>query len=305
VQAKAHDFAAALETAEEIEDAYRRAETLTEIAIMQVQAGEREAARDMFATAFSTIYAIVPGPGDREEDARGVALRDIVAAQVRVGEFVAALENAWAIDVEGFRWMALEAVAGAHARAGNFAAALEIAQSIKSARGRAGALNTIALEQERSGEQNAARATFATSLAAACEVKEERSRSRILETIAHRQIYERKLIAARESAQMVEDGQERARLLSALAQEQAKAGMGAEAVRTAEAFLLDRSEHLFPVAAALADVRDKEYFKHLLIPCAYGLDLAYNMCGLLARVYPEQAIAISQIVAGEGKSQET
>jgi hypothetical protein len=32
-----------------------------------------------------------------------------------------------------------------------------------------------------------------------------------------------------------------------------------------------------------------EFFKRLLIPCAYYLDAAYQMCGHLAKLYPVQA----------------
>jgi hypothetical protein len=36
--------------------------------------------------------------------------------------------------------------------------------------------------------------------------------------------------------------------------------------------------------------------KQLLIPCAYYLDAAYKMRGLLARLYPEEASAVAVVM---------
>jgi hypothetical protein len=46
-----------------------------------------------------------------------------------------------------------------------------------------------------------------------------------------------------------------------------------------------------------AETGDKVNFKRLLIPCAYYLDTAYQMCGYLARLYPEQASAVAQVLS--------
>jgi hypothetical protein len=48
---------------------------------------------------------------------------------------------------------------------------------------------------------------------------------------------------------------------------------------------------IFPKSPLASSTGDKEHFKRLLIPCAYYPDAAYKMCGLLARLYPEQATA--------------
>jgi hypothetical protein len=66
---------------------------------------------------------------------------------------------------------------------------------------------------------------------------------------------------------------------------------------------MSESETKNEIAAALATVKDKEHFKQLLLPCAYYLDAAYRMCGLLARLYPEQAAAVAEVVKGEVKSE--
>jgi hypothetical protein len=56
-------------------------------------------------------------------------------------------------------------------------------------------------------------------------------------------------------------------------------------------------------ASPLVEAGDKENFKRLLVPSAYSLDAAYRMCGLLARLYPEQAAAVAGAVRkGESAS---
>jgi hypothetical protein len=68
---------------------------------------------------------------------------------------------------------------------------------------------------------------------------------------------------------------------------------------TAQTILTNRSEHLPAIASAFADTGNKEGFKRLLIPCAYYLDAAYQMRGLLARLYPEQATKVAEVVLKE------
>ncbi len=41
----------------------------------------------------------------------------------------------------------------------------------------------------------------------------------------------------------------------------------------------------------------KEAFKRLVPPCAHYPEAAYRMCGLLARVYPEKARDIAELLA--------
>jgi hypothetical protein len=54
--------------------------------------------------------------------------------------------------------------------------------------------------------------------------------------------------------------------------------------------------HLTAIACAFAETGNREGFKHLLTPCADYLDAAYKMCGLLVRLYPEQATAVAAVV---------
>jgi hypothetical protein len=126
-----------------------------------------------------------------------------------------------------------------------------------------GALLDIAAVQVHRGEREAARSTFTA----------------VLQTV-----------------QAIQQEWMHISALRAIATIQAQVGFGEQALRTAEAILTDRNEHLPEIAKALVEVGDRENFKRLLVPCAYYLDAAYRMCGLLARVYPEQASAVAEVV---------
>jgi hypothetical protein len=86
------------------------------------------------------------------------------------------------------------------------------------------------------------------------------------------------------------------RALSAIAQAEAEAGLGAQAMATAKTILYSQDEYLPEVAESFVKFGDKKHFKQLLIPCAYYLNAAYQMSCLLARLYPEQATAVAKVV---------
>jgi hypothetical protein len=102
--------------------------------------------------------------------------------------------------------------------------------------------------------------------------------------------------AALEAAREIEDEELRAKALAAIAEAQAKAGLGERAVETAEMILTRRNELLPQIAAALIEAGDRANFQRLLVPCAYYPDAAYRMCGLLARLYSDQAAAVARAV---------
>ncbi|MDB9511014.1 hypothetical protein PN499_07450 [Kamptonema animale CS-326] len=58
-----------------------------------------------------------------------------------------------------------------------------------------------------------------------------------------------------------------------------------------------RNTHLRDIALLFAQTGDRVNFKRLLIPCAYYLDTAYQMCEYLARLYPEQASAVAKVLS--------
>jgi hypothetical protein len=93
-------------------------------------------------------------------------------------------------------------------------------------------------------------------------------------------------------------------VLTEIAKAQVEAKLSEQALLTAEKILINRNEHLPDIAAAFVEKGDKENFKQLLIPCAYYLDAAYEMCGHLAKLYPAQATAVAEVVSNINKVNE-
>jgi hypothetical protein len=103
--------------------------------------------------------------------------------------------------------------------------------------------------------------------------------------------------AALQAKDKIDDEKNRVESLRAIAQIQAMAGCGEQTVKTVEAILTNRNQYLPKVAAFLVETGDKPNFKKLLIPCAYYLDSAYEMCVYLARLYPENAAAVAKVLS--------
>lgn len=263
MQVQVGNFAGAHETVQNIDDRQTQIEALAFIATAQAQMGEREAAQANFATALDTSKGI------EHQWKQAAALASIAVAQAQAGERDAALAT-FAIALETTKgikdWMdrvqVLQDIAIAQVQARDFAAALETAQGIEKWR-RVEVLAAIAAAQVRTGEQEAGRTTFAAAFETVQNISEERARTTALESIAKAQV---------------------------------RADFGEQAVHTSEAILARRNKHLPEIADALVKSGDKENFKRLLIPCANYLAAAYRMCGLLARLYPEQASAVAEVV---------
>ncbi|MFZ8845196.1 hypothetical protein [Thermoflexus sp.] len=217
--------------------------------------------------------------------------------------FSAALKTARRIEKVEQRAEALVAIAKAQAEAGEFSAALETARGIEEAWRRVEALCAIAEAQAGAGEREGARETFSAALETALGIEEAWRRAEALCAIAKAQAEAGDFSAALETALGIEWERKRAEALVAIAKAQAEAGLGEGAVRTAEMILTDRNKRLPEIAEALVIAGDKEHFKQLLLPCAYYLDAAYKMCGLLARLYPKQVLAVAEVVRGEVKSE--
>jgi hypothetical protein len=152
-------------------------------------------------------------------------------------------------------------IAIGYAEVGEFSTAIKISNDIEDGTQKISALWEIAWEQFKKGEQ-------ITSLDIALAAKEK-----------------------------IEDEKKRLQALKRIAQIQAIAGKGEEALRTVEAIITDRNKHLPNIALLLAETGDRVNFKRLLIPCAYYLDAAYQMCEYLARLYPQQASAVAKVLS--------
>ncbi len=194
-------------------------------------------------------------------------LTTIAVARSTVGETEAALATfadlleAVKTQKQRERDKDLSTIAIGYAEVGKFPAAIEIINEIEDGAHKISALWAIAWEQFKKGEQ-------VTILDIALAAKEK-----------------------------IKDEKKRLQALKRIAQIQAIAGQGEEAVRTVEAIISDHNKHLPDIASWFAETGDKPNFKKLLIPCAYYLDAAYQMCGYLARLYPEQASAVAKVLS--------
>ncbi|MFP4124275.1 MAG: hypothetical protein ACLFWI_25405 [Coleofasciculus sp.] len=60
--------------------------------------------------------------------------------------------------------------------------------------------------------------------------------------------------------------------------------------------MIEQNKLFLNIASILAKLKDKNRFKMLLIPCAYSLNTAYNVCISIAYLYPEKAEAVAEII---------
>ncbi len=154
-------------------------------------------------------------------------------------------------------------------------------------------LSTVAAALAKVGE-------ISTALEIANEIEDGSEEVRAFWAIAWRQFSKGEKVttldAALKAKDKIKDEQKRVETLSSVAAIQALAGKGEEAMRTVEEILSNRNIHLSGIASLLVETGDKNNFKRLLVPCAYYLDSAYNICGYLARLYPQNAQAIAKVV---------
>jgi len=282
-QAQVRDFPAALQTAQKIEGEWERAFPLSTIAKAQAQAGE-------FDAALKTAQEI------EDKWGRAEALESIAAAQAQAGDFSNARQIAQAIEDKWGRANALSAIAAAQAQAGDiaeasetFSIALQTAKAIKDKGKRAWALSAIAAALAQAGDIAEASETFSIALQTAKAIRNEFERLHALRAVAKAQAQVGDITAALQSALEIKDEWQRALV-------QAEIGDGQGAVETAELILTERNTRLPKIAEALFKAGDLPNFKRLLRPCAFYLDAAYTMCGLLAQAYPAQVAAIAKVV---------
>ena len=168
------------------------------------------------------------------------------------------------------------------------------------------ALSAIAQALAAAGQEEQAKSVFEEALNAARQIPFEWFKSPPLSAIAQTLAAAGQVEEALDAARQIGSESVKSEALSAIAQALATTGRGGEAVRVTELILTDRERQLPDVAAALVEARDADdasgdgirhpNFKRLLVPCAYHLDAAYRMCGLLAQLYPEQADKVAAVV---------
>jgi hypothetical protein len=84
--------------------------------------------------------------------------------------------------------------------------------------------------------------------------------------------------------------------IACIACAQVEAGLGSQALQTAARINVLQYIYLPDVAAAFAVKRDKVSFKKLLIECVNFEDTIHRVIGLIARLYPDSAIEIMELL---------
>ncbi|NEQ67619.1 MAG: AAA family ATPase [Symploca sp. SIO2D2] len=275
-QTQAEHFSGAIKTAQQIDSSYQRAKVLSEIAQAQAQA-------EHFSGAIKTAKLI--GSSDK----RAKVLSEIAKAQPTPENFTAALKTAQQISNSYKRAGVLTEIAKAQAQAEHFTAALKTAQRIDSSYQRTEVLTEIAKVQPT--PEN-----FTAALETAQQISNSYEQAEVLTEIAKAQPTPENFTTALETAQQIDSSYKRAEALMNIAKAQIGAKLSKPALLTTEKIAVNRNLHLPDIAAAFIENDDKENFKRLLIPCAYYLDASFQMCGHLAKLYPEQATDIAKIV---------
>jgi len=196
-------------------------------------------------------------------DRRAETLGMIAAVQAKQGNKDAAKATIQEIETEEGRQEALVTLAVALAETGDIVEAATLAQDIKEPEDQATIYANIALKHAQNGNTSAAHTAFATALS---------------------------------FAQTIASAEQQAYTLNAIAAFQARAGLADDALRTLELLPVKHERYWPSLAAVFAENGDKDHFKRLLLPCAGYVDAAYAMCGHLARLYPEQASAIAEVL---------
>ncbi len=96
-------------------------------------------------------------------------------------------------------------------------------------------------------------------------------------------------------AERITDGIKRAKVLVETSLAALKSGMISVAIDIASAININQEIHLYTIMSAIieSESSERDQFKRLLIPCAYYVNLAYRVCGLLAKVHPNQSEQVS------------
>jgi tetratricopeptide (TPR) repeat protein len=212
-------FDQALKVAEGIEEAWRRARALGEIA-------EGMAKEGMFDQALKVAEGI------EKARWRAWALREIAEGMAKAGMFDQALKVAEGIEKADWRAEALIAIAEGMAKEGMFDQALKVAEGIKWAEKRAEALIAIAVGMAKAGMIDWAKEVFDQALKVAEGIEWASERAWALRAIAGemakagmtdwaKEVFDQAL----KVAEGIESARRRARALIAIAGEMAKAGM--------------------------------------------------------------------------------
>ncbi|MCP4398510.1 MAG: hypothetical protein GY801_14590 [bacterium] len=274
----------------EVDDAFVRIRALVAIANAKVQAGDPKGGLTTLESAIETVQEI------EAADNQAWSLVEIAEVQGLAGDpkgGLTTLKSAHKIAQQIKAWhqrdSLLRGIAVAQAQAMNWTVAIEIAGQITERAKLVETMIEIVEAQTKTGE-------FARAIKIAKLFGDEKEQAEALQKIALAQAQTGDTRGAIETTKQIENEKARTEVFTKIAQSQVNTGFFEDALRTVEMILVDRNDHIPIIAAAFAEKNYKEYFKRLLLPCAYYFDAAYEMCGHLARLYPGQAKAIAEIL---------
>jgi hypothetical protein len=145
-------------------------------------------------------------------------------------------------------------------------------------------------------------ALWEQALRTAEAIEEPRGRASALRVIAEAMARAGMWEQALRTAEAIERAEERAWALGAIAKAMARIGEAEGAAGIMEREIGARERGLLAILQALTeraregDEKSKRGFLRLLPLCGWSLELAYQACGLLAGLYPEQAEGIARVV---------
>ena len=245
-----------------------RSSAYCEVALALVRVGDTARAQEVFTESLKAAGQI--------EDAywrswayRAVALALAQAEQIEQAQeaFQQALAAAERIEEAGDRSRAYHEVALALAQAGQAEQALAAAERIKEADGRSEAYRAVALALAQAGQTEQAQKALAQALEVARQISSPGSR------------YDALWQVARASAEI-------------------GAGELAQQLVVYE-LPVGRGENLPPIMDALVQRGEKATFLVLLPLCGWLRVMAFNVCLLIATLYPEHNLAVLKLLARE------
>lgn len=282
-QAKAGKTQEAFETINKIDVPVYRRKALISVAKVQAKQGNH-------IEALNTSRKIkIP---------RDEAIIAIVKSQVKAGEIDLAhktskeIENIWArFKIYDLIYDSDESI--------DFPELLRIAKEIKDDYHRAEAFLIIGELLVKTGRDNKAEAVFNAVLQIARKTElliELIMGKSLIILLAEVQAGLGKSANVLETIKEVKDEGVRAQILSGVAKAKIQLGQNEKSLEFLNSILIKKNIHYFEIAQAFAETNNTDYFKRLMIPCAFYLDSAYKMVGKLADLYPDHAEEIAVVL---------
>jgi hypothetical protein len=248
VPAQAGAFDLALSTTRGMEDAATQADMFKDIALIQYNANQVEAARDSLINGLQAVRQV------EDVENQATLLDGIVLAQAEIGDFSGAIQSAQELEDERNQAETLSKIAGLLARAGQFDIARKTAQGISVQTEKVNALLQVAVAQANSGNAEAAHASFLAARSEAEQfVKAAEAKSQggewedwyaaqlVVGQVAVAEAQAGEISSAWETARKITDKEERAKTLAKIAATAAAMGKNNMA-RTSYALALQTEE---------------------------------------------------------------